>query len=157
MKQLLEWSGVVALVILAIIVLVPSKEKPLGGYTNSDAINTSALKVGASGALVGNIIPTTCNLLGMDVSQAASSTASYDCAVTGVVSGDYVFASLATSTQNTSVLNWVLAGVRASSTAGYVTMRVSNFSGAAATPSVTAVGSSTVVLVIHPLTAVPGL
>lgn len=97
---------------------------------------------------IGDIKVGTCNLLGMDASQAASSTASYDCAVTGVVSGDLVFAALSTTTSNTSVLNWAVTASKASTTAGFITLRVSNFSGAAVAPSISAVGSSTQYIVV---------
>lgn len=120
------------------------------GTSNQTTISSSGVvTVGASGSAVTQLIKGTCNLTGMDVSQAASSTASYDCAVTGVVSGDLVLGSLGTTSQNTSVLNWGIAGVKASTTDGYITFRITNFSGAAAAPSITAVGSSTQYVIIR--------
>lgn len=104
------------------------------------------VRVGNLGNNVTKLVATTCDLVGMNSSQLASTTASYDCAITGARSGDTVMAQLATSTQNASVLHWNISSARASTTPGFVTVRLQNFSGANAVPSATAVGSSTRVL-----------
>lgn len=132
------------------------------GVTNYDSVTitptsfSEGLKVGTSTPTnVNNLIVAkgTCVLgtLGassIDASQAASSTASYDCAITGVLPGDTVFATFATSTP--SIVNgWSIQGAKASSTAGYVSILISNLTGTARVPSATGVGSSTNVMVIR--------
>lgn len=150
--------GVVVVIVIAIgaykVFSVPS----YGGVTNYDEVDATAIKIGGSnGTRIGPIIAGTSAFVGMNASQAASSTVTYDFPVTGVVSGDYVQVTLATTSQNSSVLNWSIRGCVASSTSGFVTCGITNFSGAAAVPSATQVGSSTNYLVIHPVSSVPGL
>jgi hypothetical protein len=107
------------------------------------------------GIIVGNgtqllqVLKGTCNLVGADVSQAATTSAPYDCAVSGVQSGDLVIAQLGTTTQNASSLRWNIEAAVASSTSGYITLRLSNGTGASAKPSVTSVGSSTQYVIIR--------
>ncbi len=95
-----------------------------------------------------------CNLVGMNGSQPATSTKAYDCAVTGVIPTDNVFAFLSTSTPvitaaTNAGLGWTITAADASSTAGFVTVLVYYGSGGAAVPSVTSVGSSTQILFGH--------
>ena len=112
-------------------------------WTFSGAVtNNSTVKIGTNGSTITELQATTCALIGTDASQAASSTVAYDCAVTGVASGDVVMAQLATSTPRAGVGHWNIVGSKASTTAGFVTVMLFNH-GAAAVPSVTAVGSST--------------
>ena len=84
----------------------------------------------------------TCNLTGMNLSHTASTTKAYPCAATGVISGDQVFVTLSTSTPM-HVNGWVIAGAKASSTAGFIDVVISNFTGTDRIPSSMAVGSST--------------
>ena len=124
-------------------------------FPNGLAVGTTAtvtqnkITIGNSGTAVGNLLFGTCNLLGMDVSQAASTTASYDCAVTGATAASIVLAQLSTTTQNTSVLNWAVTSAKGSTTADYITLRVSNLAGTALVPSASAVGSSTNYFIIR--------
>lgn len=128
-----------------------------GGYNSAKSIKTSAdLTVGDSSATtVSELIKGTCALLGMDVSQTATTTSSYDCAVTGVVSGDTVVAQFASSspTQNLPVAlgaGWFITSSKASSTAGFITVRVVNLAGSALVPSAnTSIGSSTAYIVLR--------
>lgn len=105
------------------------------------------LKVTDAGTQIDNLLVGTCNMVGMDVTQTATTTSAYDCAVTGVVAGDIVLANFPTTTPSTN-LGWHLLGVNASSTAGYITFLVQNLTGADAVPSASAVGSSTPYMVI---------
>ncbi len=85
---------------------------------------------------------------GIDVSQAASTTQRYSCAVTGVISTDIVIiANIATSSIET-VNGWAIVGAIASSTSGYIDVILSNLTGTAKVPSAQGVGSSTPYIVI---------
>lgn len=103
----------------------------------------TALQIGSAGSVISELRATTCNLIGTDGSQAASSTAAYDCAVTGIASGDVVMAQLNRATAFGTNIGWTIHASKASTTAGYVTVILGNWSGVAAVPSVTAVGSTT--------------
>jgi hypothetical protein len=145
----------VALIVVAIIAIggyfFPQVKGLLGAVTPGTRF-PHGITIGLPGnspTNLGDVKVGSCSLLGADVSQAATTTASYDCAVTGVISTDLVTSfMLSTSTQNTSLLNWSVMGARASTTAGFITVRLTNLTGTAATPSVTAVGSSTVYTVV---------
>lgn len=98
---------------------------------------------------VSKILTGSCNMIGADASVTASSTSSFDCAIPGVISTDRVVAMLSTTTNvANSPLNWNIMSAKASTTAGFVTFRLTNLSGANAVPSATAVGSSTSYIVI---------
>lgn len=105
-------------------------------FTNS----SGQVTIGSSGSALTKAIKGTCNLTGGTI--AATSSAVANCAVTGVVDGDLVFATLATSTNN-----GVIIGARASTTAGFITVRLLNLSGAAS--SVSALGSSTAYWIVR--------
>ncbi len=168
-------SGVIATVALIIAIvgvftpagkIVQQAVKSFGGVTNYDEVDATAIKVGGSnGSRVGPIISTTCSLIGLDApAQAASTTKPYDCAVTGVVSGDTVFFAEATTTATYGAANapFRIVSAKASTTAGYVTFGVFNALGASQVIGniggiQTGFGSSTQVLVLHPVTSVPGL
>lgn len=160
----------IALVVIGIIAIIgtftpggQSMVKSFGGTTNYDELDATAIKIGgSSGSRVGPIIASTCALLGFDTTQAASSTAPYDCAVTGVVSGDVVIALSASTSQRALNGAWWITGAKASTTAGYITVGVFNGSNSSQVPSTAAaagstIGSSTPFLILHPLTSVPGL
>jgi len=108
----------------------------------------STLQIGSSGTAFTQVVGSTCNLIGTDTSQTASTTKAYDCAVTGVTSSDKVLAMLASSTPVGGSVGWSISAAKASTTAGYVTVLLYN-NGVAAIPSVTSVGSSTVVMAFH--------
>lgn len=108
-----------------------------GGVTNYDEVDVDALRVG-SGCGAGSsscvaprldlVAVGTCSLIAPSFTVAASTTVSMDCAVSGVTSGDFVFAQFATST--TLGNGWAINGASASTTAGYATFRVTNWTGA---------------------------
>lgn len=154
----------VALIAVAIIALggyaYPQVQARLGGVTNYDEVDATAIKIGGTnGSRIGPVISGTCNLLGMDASATATTSSPYDCAVTGVVSGDTVIATLGTTSLTANLVKngWFIVGAKASSTSGFITIQIANYTGGAATPSTQQVGSSTNYLVAHPVTSVPGL
>lgn len=156
MENILKWSGVVALVILAIVLLFPSaKNMKLGGVTNYDEVDATAIKIGGTnGSRVGPIISGTCSIVS-NSSIAATSTGTGTCAATGTVAGDTVFVSLATTTTKMAA-QWAIVG--ATATTDSITVRYLNLTGTAAVPSATnGLGSTSPYTVIHSVTSVPGL
>ncbi len=128
----------------------------VGGVTNYDELDATALKIGgSSGSRVGPIIASTCTLIAPSFTVAASTTVPMDCAITGIVTGDLVFAQFGTSTSITGN-GWAVDQVSASSTSGYATIWVTNNTGASGLIPA-AVASSTEYLVLHPRSTVPGL
>lgn len=156
------WVALIAVAIIAVaalgIVLTTgssSSSPSFGGVTNYDEVDATAIKIGgASGSRVGPVIAKTCSLISANFTIAASTTVAMDCVVTGVVSGDLVFADLATSTIQGN--GWLIAQSSASSTAGFVTVQITNNTGTSKTLPAS-VASTTQVLVLHPRSTVPGL
>lgn len=152
------WIALIVVAIIAVAgVFTPvgqSVMNRLGGVTNYDEVDATAIKVGGSnGSRVGPIIFGTCsNLIGNN-SVTASTTKAFDCAVTGVVSGDTVVA-IAASTTPSGYLGMYIAGVSASTTSGFITIKVANPNAAAAVPY--EIASSSQYLIFHPVTSVPG-
>jgi len=99
----------------------------------------ATLKVGSNGSTMSEIKATAATIAGTtDTSHTASTTKYYYAAVTGVASGDVVFAQLATSSPgfaNSFGLGWAITAAKASTTAGYVDLMVANFSGQSIAPS----------------------
>lgn len=154
----------VALIAVAIIALagwfypaVKETVQKLGGVTNYDELDATAMKIGgANGSRVGPIIAGTCSLLPSNYSFAATTSISVDCAVTGIVTGDEVIGQFATTTSTNGSGSWDIVGASASTTAGFITFNVVNNTGTTAfIPG--SVGSTTQYLVLHPRTSVPGL
>lgn len=106
---------------------------------SSDTLNTLRTNVNTAFANLGSF----CNLSNADTSIAATSSGYVYCALGTVAVGDTVHAQLSTTTANQTFGGWWITSATASSTAGYVDMRLFNGTGAAAVPSKTAVGSST--------------
>lgn len=103
---------------------------------SNTTVTSPKLTIGNSGTPTGQVVWGTCNLITKASSQSASTTAPYDCAATGVQSGDTVFVQLATSTPSTnSQRTWRLQGAQASSTSGYITVYLHNSTGASNKPS----------------------
>ena len=142
----------------------PQIQNRLGvaGETNYNSFGVIGLKVGSncgdsfsSTAANGcksttHFIATTCDLIGVEATHAASTTKPYDCAVTGVTSSDVVTAQLATSTPSggleTGELGFSIVGAKASSTAGYITIFIANFGDSNSLGS-NKIGSSTAILI----------
>lgn len=132
----------------------------LTGLTTLVNASTTRVSIGSSGTTMNQVIHGTCTSFtantvgtGDGITQAASTTKSYDCAVTGVVSGDVVFAQFATSTPGIAGSqftqnSWSIVGAKASSTSGYISLLIKN-DGPAGVPSASGVGSSTNYLIIR--------
>lgn len=156
--------GLVAIVIaiVAIGMIAGSHEsapQQTRGVTNYDEVDATALKIGgSSGSRVGPVIAGIAAIIG-NVPMTATSTKSFDIAITGVVSGDSVFASAASSTASSTPTGFVgfsIVGASASSTSGFITITVANMgTSTAVVPN--NIASTTAYLVLHPLTSVPGL
>lgn len=150
-------AGVTALVVaLVVVVLVGGNQSVhLGGVTNYDTLSITGLTLGtqstttAASPVQTKMYGTSCTLIGTDISHTASTTKPYDCAITGVTSSDKVMAIYASTTPigAGNTLGWTVMGAKASTTAGYVTILLGNFTGASAAPSVTSVGSTTPVFI----------
>lgn len=153
METIAKWSGVVALIILAIVYLFPNQR--VGGVTNYDEVDATAIKIGGSnGSRVGPVISGTCSIVS-DASISATTTGTGTCAATGTVAGDTVFVSLATTTTKMAA-QWAIVGAIA--TTDSITVRYLNLTGTSAVPSATSgLGSSSPFMVLHPLSSVPGL
>lgn len=157
--------ALIAVAIIAVIgVFTPLKttiQNAFGGVTSYDEVDATALKIGgANGSRVGPIIAlngltsSTCAMTGTGGTFAASTTLAFSCPVTGVVAGDVVFASAA-STTNTGSGGWIIKGAVASSTAGSIEVYMVNFTGGTAAVPL-AIASSTNLIILHPVTSVPG-
>lgn len=166
------WVALIAVAIIAVaslfIVLTkgaPSSSVSFGGVTNYSEVDAAALRIGAgcdngvnsdcAGSRAGGLYFGRGILIASNyTSVAASTTFAGDVAVPGVVSGDTVDAWFATSTAVGA--GWQIVGSSASTTAGFITVRWINDTGAAATVPAS-IASSTNYLVLHPLTKTPGL
>lgn len=85
-------------------------------------------QIGPTGTLNANSQFGRCALIAPSYSVTASSSASMDCAVPGILAGDVVVGMFATST--VAAQGWEIVGASASSTSGYITFRVANDTGA---------------------------
>ena len=103
----------------------------------------TSFKVGQVGSQHSVILSGTCNILA-DSSITASTTGYADCVAAGVVAADKVFFTLATTSPFGTVYGYQVRGANASSTTGYITFSITNFTGANGIPGATALfGSST--------------
>lgn len=156
-KSTLALGAAVVAIVIAIIglYLVLTMQGVAGGITTGSAF-PHGISVGNPPTL--GINPTNFSKLlgsqtsfrGMDVSQAATSTKSYDLAITGIVAADKVIAMLSTTTPAGSAqtnIGWGIRSCHASTTPNFATCDVMNLTGAAAVPSASAVGSSTTYIV----------
>lgn len=137
MDKFFAGISVLALIVSGFIFL--NQSGATGGTTNFDTVELGeGLKVGSSGSTVTQLLKGTCNLIGA-ASIAATSTGVMDCAVTGVVVGDTVFVRSATTTSATGGMwGWDIAGANASSTSGFITVKLRNMTGVAGIPPITA-------------------
>lgn len=167
-NKIKEWSGLVALIAIVLFLVFgqySSVLSKLGGVTNYDEVDATAIKIGgANGSRVGPIISgngaLTVTIAGASVT--ASTTAAFDLPITGVVSGDNVFATFATTTApspqwGATSPSWIIMSAKASTTAGFITVTVLNQTGGTAAFSSSGIASSTNYLVFHPVSTVPGL
>lgn len=128
--------GLVVAIVIAIAGLfapvLPNGQSVYQGITTGTNFKYG-ISVGNTAAL--GVVPTnfskilggTCSLIAGTYTIAASSSIAVDCAVTGAVSGDLVQAWFATSTSNGA--GWLVTQSSASSTAGFITLRIVNNNG----------------------------
>lgn len=165
MKNKIIGGIAILALVLAIVGLVGGKQSvsKLGGTSNYDELDASAIKVGGSnGSRLGIIQEGQAALIVSTGSVSASSTGVFDLAATGVVSGDNVVVQFSTSTAaspewGATSPKWTIIGAKASTTAGFITVEVLNQTGGTAVVSASGIGSSTQYRFSHPLTSVPGL
>lgn len=154
MKNIHAWIIAALIAVLAVFALVGVRHSaPQSfGATNYGTVQVDHIQVGpgcndanstCTGTSVAHIVSSTCNLIGTDSSQTASTTKQYDCAVTNLLSTDNVIAQLATTTVAASFGGWNIISAGASTTAGFATVLLYNGTGASAAPSAIGVGSST--------------
>ena len=79
-----------------------------------------------SGSTIQAVYKGTCALIAPTYSVAASTSVAMDCPATGVQSGDLAFAWFATTTPSAAGPGWEIVRSSASSTAGYITLSVTN-------------------------------
>ncbi len=127
-----------------------------GGTTSYDELDTSVLRVGGTnGTRLALLTLNSCSLIASTFTVTASTTVAMDCAVTGVVPTDAAFAQFGTTTANL-LGGWSVAGASASSTAGFITVDVTNGTGAnAIIPA--SIASSTKLIIVRGTATIPGL
>lgn len=153
------WVALIAVAIIAVagvfLPLQAAVQNAFGGVTNYDEVDATALKIGGTnGSRIGLIAFGGCNLIASSFTVAASSSVPVDCAVSGVVTGDSVNAWFATSSSNGA--GWLVTQSSASTTAGFITLRIVNNTGASAVIPAS-LASTTKYFVLHPRSTVPGL
>lgn len=113
------------------------------------SIGTSGLKVGSSGSTVTSTKIGNCTIFAYATTIAASSTANVDCqggaaaltAISGIQAGDFVFVQMPTTTP-TTFEGLQLRGASASTTSGYIHLKLYN--GTGTTYTWTAAASSSI-------------
>lgn len=101
----------------------------IGSSQQLNVSSTGGLTLGASGTALSQVIDTTCTAIAY-TSLAATSSQQLDCPVTGAVSTDRVLVALPLAASN-AALGFTIGGAAASTTAGYVSFRLYNLTGAA--------------------------
>lgn len=94
---------------------------------------SGGITVGMTGTFDQNTQFGTCNLIGGAGGVTATSTANFDCAVSGVQPGDTVLGDLGANAPFTVGGGFVISKAVASSTRGYITFTLLNLTGAAST------------------------
>jgi hypothetical protein len=171
MNKIITWViGVVAILALVISIgnaVGGNQSVSLGGTTNYDTLGLTGLKVGSgcndsygscTGTSIAQLNAGTCYILPYATTIAATSSAQVDCqgtaaigttnttlasALTGVAFGDKVQVTLSTTTAGSTVNGLVLGGATASTTSGYITLKISNLTGTTYTWPVTGNASGT--------------
>lgn len=119
-----------------------------GNLYVSGQVTGGNLQVGSVGSVISGIQSGTCTIFAYSTTIAASSTAQVDCqagasslsAISGITSGDRIFASLASTTS--AIFEGIdIQWVAASTTPGYITMKLYNGTGGTFTWSSTASSS----------------
>ncbi len=127
------------------IVTAGTLQVDLGSTLTGAVTMGTSLKVGSSGTAVTRVNAGTCYIKPYAATIAATSTVVVDCqgtlawdavagdagsALTGVTAGDFVVATLSTTTAGTTSGGLRLTGASASTTAGYIQLNISNLTGA---------------------------
>lgn len=171
MNTLLKYSGLVALIILAIFGLsriLLSKSVVFGTAASCStdvtcftklaaltsfqddgtAIFNSTFQLGSSGTVQTNQITTTCAAKADNSITATTTGYAYCTGVTGVTSADNIIAQFATSTAGYvfTTDNFYVVSAKASSTAGAIDLLVYNGTGKTQAPSVAGRTASTTVI-----------
>lgn len=164
MTNLKLWIAMVVVAIIAITAhlhATPSPQASLGASCQTTTclenglwLTSGSLTVGASGSDIGQILEGTCALIvpsGAGATITASTSAPFDCAVTGAQSGDNVIMTIATSTVSgkygTQLGQFMIVGAKASSTSGFITAMVYNATGGNASPSTYGYASTTTYII----------
>lgn len=158
MNKIISWVAIV----ISLIAIVVSASGLVGGNTNqfgasgtrfpngisADSTSPSAgqvrgstLTITGAATLNGTTFVTAGSgvFLGANLAQAATTSKEYDIAVPGVVAGDKIIISLPTTTPATNE-GWKVLGASASSTSGYITVKLQNLTGG--TQSIAAGGNA---------------
>lgn len=145
------FNGVILGVVIILLFLVASPAPTLApkvGVVYEQVLGYfyAGINIGPTGSNILNVIDGTCALIAPSYTVAASTTVPMDCAVTGSVSGDKVFANFNSTAANGN--GWLITGASASTTANFITFRVTNFTGGSALIPAT-IASSTPYLIIR--------
>ncbi len=131
---------------------------PALGGTSYDVMNlVGGAKIGEAGTTLTRVNGGICYIKAYATTIAASSTATVDCqakaavgssttpgtALKGVKYNDPVIVNLSTTTAGTTFAGLILAGASASSTQGYITLRLSNLTGGTFTWPTTGIATGT--------------
>lgn len=147
--------AVIALVIAVIGVYTPVGRSVLGGVTNYDEVDASAVKIGGTnGSRLSLVAVGTCSLVST-ASINATSTGTGTCAATGALAGDTVVVDLAT-TSTIMTRSWTV--LSAVSTTDSITVLLFNGTGGNLVPNaIPTLGSSTQYQIYRSTSTVPGL
>lgn len=154
-NKLLALGVVVAIVIAIVGLFTPFRQavqQAYGTITNGTNFkhglsvgNTTVLGIDPTN--FSKILAGTCTLIVQATAQTASTSAPYDCAVTGVVAGDVVnpggFSTTTATAAWGNTPGWIIVGAKASTTSGFITFMVANQTGTASSLSTTGLASST--------------
>lgn len=109
-----------------------------GGTSNYDTLGVTALQVGSgcndglgtcTGTTINNINLGNCVIAASANTISASSSAGVECAATGVTEGDSVVVTVATTSALSLYSGLTITGISASSTSGYITLKLFNGTG----------------------------
>lgn len=151
-------SGVIAVIALVIAVIgiyTPVGKSVLGGVTNYDEVDASAIKVGGTnGSRLSLIATGTCPLVSAS-SINATSTGTGTCVATGALTGDTVYVNLAT-TSTVMTRSWIVQAAVASTDS--ITVLLFNNTGGNLSPNaIPTLGSSTQYSIYRTTSTIPGL
>lgn len=121
-------------------ILLKGNDYNFSGITHLSGLATSddGLTVGNTGTVVSKIIaPANCTIIDGTNTITASTTKQVDCAVSGLVSGDTVYA-VATTSISSTFEGILIKTATASSTSGYATLTLFNATGTTFTWTATA-------------------